>query len=224
MSQSVTIYFDFISPYAYLGLTQTPAFFERNELEPVVRPVVYAALLDHHGLVGPAETAAKRRYTFNDVARAAHLLGVAMVGPPAHPFRSLEALRIVCAFHDQDDPLGLALALAHEAWGAGRDLADPEVRRSVVERRGLPSQDLEDRLKSDEVKGRLRRYTEEAIEAGVFGVPTFRWNDELFWGHDRMAHLEARLKGRVPAMTDRAESILARPRAVERAGSPHRDR
>ena len=58
-----------------------------------MRPIVYAALLDAHGLVGPAETPAKRRYTFHDVVRTARHLGLRFEGPPTHPFRSLEALR-----------------------------------------------------------------------------------------------------------------------------------
>jgi 2-hydroxychromene-2-carboxylate isomerase len=61
--------FDFISPYAYLAWTQVHALADRHgrAVEPV--PVLFAALLDHHGTVGPAEVPAKRRYLMFDVVR-----------------------------------------------------------------------------------------------------------------------------------------------------------
>ena len=89
---TVAFYLDFVSPYTYFALTQARRFESDHGVRFDVRPVVYAKLLDAAGLVGPAEREAKRRYTFADVLRSAHRLGVPLVGPPAHPFRSLEAL------------------------------------------------------------------------------------------------------------------------------------
>jgi hypothetical protein len=62
--------------------------------------------------------------------------------------------------------------------------------------------------------------TEEAIAAGVFGVPTFVHEGELFWGHDRLDALARRLSGTTPAPGNLEQEILARPRGVDRKRAP----
>jgi 2-hydroxychromene-2-carboxylate isomerase len=180
-----------------------------------LRPVVYAALLEDHGLVGPVETAAKRRYTIHDVARSARRLGLRLVGPPAHPFRSIEALRTLVLFRDDPRALRLAVALSDACWSGGRALTDLGVLSGVVSGVGLDAADLGERIAAGPIKEALRRSTDEALAQGVFGVPTFVLDGELFWGHDRMDQLAGRLSGEPPAFAD-AEPMLARPAGVVR--------
>jgi 2-hydroxychromene-2-carboxylate isomerase len=194
----VIFYLDFISPYTWLALTQARTFGERHDVRWELRPVVYAALLDAHGLVGPVETPAKRRYTIRDVARSASALGLRLVGPPEHPFRSIEALRALTLFRDDPLALGLAVGLADAAWGEGRSLTDAAVLEDVVTSVGLDADRLAERIAATGIKEALRRSTEEALDRGVFGVPTFVYDDELFWGHDRMEQLARRIAERQP--------------------------
>jgi 2-hydroxychromene-2-carboxylate isomerase len=229
MPRWVRVYFDFISPYSYLALTRLAGFGARHGVEWEPAPVFYAALLDANALVGPAETRVKRRYTLTDVLRAATLLGVPLVGPPAHPFRSLEALRVATLFGDDPRALELAVALSTACWGEGRDLTDWDVLAEIVGRVGLASRavagstaaDLAARASAPEVKQAVQKRTAAAIAAGVFGVPTFELDGELFWGHDRLDHLAARLEGRLPPeLAARAAVLEARPRAADRPGAP----
>jgi 2-hydroxychromene-2-carboxylate isomerase len=185
----------------------------------LLRPIVYSALLDSHGLVGPVETADKRRYTFYDVARCAERDGLAFVGPPAHPFRSIEALRVACLYQDDPRGLGLARAIADAGWLAGLDLTDPQVLEGVTKNAGFDARGLERRIASHEIRLRLRHNTERAIARGVFGVPTFEYRSQLFWGHDRMTHLAQAVAGGGTS-TEPAERMLARPRGVDRKRRP----
>jgi len=220
MPRRVRVYFDFISPYSYLALTRLAAVGARHGVEWEPAPVFYAALLDANALVGPAETRVKRRYTLTDVLRAAALAGVPLVGPPAHPFRSLEALRVATLFDADPRALELAVALSTACWGKGRDLTDWDVLTEIVERVGLASPDLAARASAPAVKRALQERTAAAIAAGVFGVPTFELEGELFWGHDRLDHLAARLEGRLPDLTEHAAVLEARPRAADRPDAP----
>ena len=127
----VDLYFDFVSPYSYLALSQVEAFAQRHSIEWKLRPVVYGALLNATGLIGPAEVAVKRRYTFRDILRAAQLLEIPLVGPPSHPFRSLEALRAVWLYRDHELGLPFAVALATACWGDGRPLTELETGASL---------------------------------------------------------------------------------------------
>src|SRR5262245_14324795 len=92
--QLVEFYFDFVSPYAYLASRQIRELCSRNHVDLVMRPVLYAGLLDHWGLTGPAEVAPRREWLFKDVIRHAALSGIEFRGPRTHPFNSLMALRI----------------------------------------------------------------------------------------------------------------------------------
>jgi len=212
----VDFYFDFVSPYSYLALTQARTFEGHHGVRFEVRPVVYAKLLDATGLSGPAEIEVKRRYTFADVLRVAHRLGVPLAGPPAHPFRSLEALRALMLWREDDRALDLAVALSTAAWGKGRDLTDVAVIADVVAAAGFDVQDLARRVTSGPVKQALADATAAAVRAGVFGVPTFVVGDEMFWGQDRMADLAEHVAGRLPAMSKAAAPMLARPRDADR--------
>lgn len=220
MSVIVGVYFDFVSPYSYLGLARLPELERNRALDWEPRPVVYGALLDATGLVGPAEIDAKRRYTFLDVARAAALAGVHLVGPPAHPFRSLEALRMVTALPERGERRRLAVQLGDARWARGRDLTDPAVLIEEATTCGLDGVELERASRSGRVKRALRESTSQALAAGVFGVPTFSLDGELFWGHDRIPHLLARLDGSLPDLRPRIADALARPRGADRAGKP----
>ena len=115
--REIPFYFDFISPYSWLALKQASAFAWKHGVRWNLRPVVYAKLLETFGLLGPAETDAKRRYTFFDVARCAQDLGVRFTGPPAHPFRSLEALRTAVLFRSEPEAFDLCVAISDACWG-----------------------------------------------------------------------------------------------------------
>ena len=218
--RDVQFYLDLVSPYTWLALMRAGEFARQHDVRWDLRPVVYAALLDAHGLVGPVETEAKRRYTFEDVARCARRQRVALVAPPAHPFRSIEALRTVLLFRDAPEALSLARALSDAAWGQGRDLTDLRVLEETIAAVGLQAGDLAARLADPAVKEALRAQTAEAIAKGVFGVPTFGLDGELFWGHDRLDHLGERLSGALPDTRQRAAAIISRPRGADRAGRP----
>ena len=81
---------------------------------------------------------------------------------------------------------------------------------------GLNGKQLLDKTHTDEIKQRLRLQTETAIQAGVFGVPSFVVDGEIFWGNDRLHFLKAYLQGKLPTDKAKVEEILARPRAADR--------
>jgi len=213
---TVGFHLDFISPYARLALMRSKEFAAEHDVEWDMRPVVFAALLNAHGLVGPVETEAKRRYTFHDVVRQAQMLGLEFQGPPSHPFRPIEALRVQYLFNREPQAHDLAVRISNGAWGRGLDLADIGVLREIVEEAGLDASDLAVRIAAPEIKQGLRQSTEEAVARGVFGVPTFSIDDEIFWGHDRLDQLAAFLSGDLRSARALAGEVLARPRTASR--------
>jgi 2-hydroxychromene-2-carboxylate isomerase len=169
--------FDVISPFAYLALKQLPALPKGVAIEFV--PILFAGLLNHHGQIGNAEIVPKRRFTYRFSLWRAQKMGIPMRYPPAHPFNSLAALRLILAAGNTHH----AIERVFDAvFKEGKDVADPAVIAALATELGV--KDPATALAAPELKQKLRDNTNWAIERGVFGVPTLLIGDEAFWGHD----------------------------------------
>ncbi len=170
-------YFDFISPFSYLQLGRLPALAPRLSIR--YRPVLFGALLSHHGHKGPAEIPAKRAFTYKQVLWLARRQGVTLKFPPEHPFDPLPLLRLAIACDCAPDAVQ---RIFHFVWRDGR-LPDLPIEWAELTH-DLGLRDADARIADAAVKEQLRRNTDEAIARGVFGVPTLAIGDELFWGAD----------------------------------------
>ena len=215
--EPIRLYFDYLSPYAYIAWTQIHALAERHGWAVEPRPVLFAALLGEHGQKGPAEIPAKRLYTFKDAYRKARRAGLELVPPPSHPFNPLLALRVASLPMPEDARRKLIDALYDATWATGEGVETPERVATAADRAGLPGAELVERAAQQENKDRLRDATRAAIERGVFGVPTLDVDGELFWGTDGIDFAGAFLRGEDPvpkdlSYFDRAPSAV-RPRS-----------
>ncbi len=206
---AATWYFDVVSPFAYLAF---PAVLEMARRRPVrLRPIVFAAVLAHWGQLGPAEIPPKRTHTYRLVQFLAERAGVTLRFPPQHPFRSLEALRLIAALDGDPDAVRTVFDFI---WAEGRDPGEPSELAALGARLGVADYDgLVDRQGA---KVLLRGWTDAAIAAGVFGVPTLAAGGALFWGLDAMPMAEAALDD--PGMLTRGEMarITGLPTGVQR--------
>ncbi len=212
-------FFDFISPYAYIGWSRIHALAARygRTVEPV--PVLFAGLLNHHGQKGPAEIPAKRRYVFLDCLRTATVQGLALQPPAAHPFNPLLPLRVASLPGPAAEQRAVIGALFAATWAERADVTDPDVVGEVLSRCGVDPEARLAAASAAENKLRLREATEGAIAAGVFGVPTVVADGALFWGVDSFAHLERHLEGTLRVEDALAEAFSV-PVGASRRASP----
>lgn len=188
ISPVLTFYFDPISPFAWLASKEIKRL-EATGLMIDTQPILFAAVLNAHGNIGPAEIPAKRDYIFRDVMRLAAQRGYAMQGPPSHPYNPLKALRMCSALEDREERKYLAQALMNAAWEDGRDINDLAVLEDIANQSGLQAKTLLLQMETPMIKQRLIEATARAVDVGVFGVPTFVLDGELFWGCDRIDSL-----------------------------------
>jgi len=175
-------YFDFISPYAYLQCARFPVL--PADIEVRRTPVLLSALLDQAGTLGPAEIPGKREFTYRQVLWLAQRNGVPLRFPAQHPFNPLAALRLAVA-------AGATPAIVRRIfdfiWAEGRDPSDPTQLGALAE--AIQLADAGARIADPVVKARLKSNTDQAIAAGVWGVPTFVIDGLCFWGFDAGAML-----------------------------------
>ena len=189
--KTITCYLDFISPYAHLAFEAVPQTLQGISHVMVYKPILFAALLKHHGQLGPAEIPGKREWTYRQVLWQAKQHGIRLDMPQAHPFNPLALLRLAVACDAQGLPNRFVCeTIFHHVWHGGALAEDPS-RLAVLSAQLQPVRDPN----SPEVKDQLKANTEEAIARGLFGVPTFAVDDQLFWGFDALPMLRAYLDG-----------------------------
>ncbi|AWH22693.1 2-hydroxychromene-2-carboxylate isomerase [Stenotrophomonas sp. ZAC14D2_NAIMI4_6] len=202
-------YFDFVSPYSYLHwqkLKQLPQF---TRIQPV--PIAFGAILHHLGNLGPAEIPAKRRFIYRQLLWTAQAEGTSLRFPPGHPFNPLAVLRLCLAAGGSAQAVDV---LFDWIWRDGNSADSAQALREPAQRLGVD--DVEAALADPAIKEQLRRNTDAAIDAGVFGVPTLSIDGELFWGNDAHPMMAAVLAD--PGLLQQPEwqHVITLPVAVQR--------
>jgi 2-hydroxychromene-2-carboxylate isomerase len=192
---TLEIYWDFSSPFAYLGSTQAEALAARTGATLVWRPMLLGGVFK---TIGQAEvplltwSPAKQRYYYEDMQRWAAFWGVPFKYPTRFPMISLKALRTYLALPEERQ--GAFRERTFRAyWAEDRDIADDAVLRELLGA-GPGADEVLARTQEPAVKKALIDATQRAVEAGVFGAPTWVVDGkELFWGQDRIPLVERAL-------------------------------
>lgn len=189
--KQITFYLDFISPYAYLAFEHLPRALEGLSYAVDYRPVLFAAFLKTKGQLGPAEIPGKREWTYRQVQWLGRAHDIPIDMPAAHPFNPLPLLRLALACGERGCiNRYVAETVFRHVWRGGEDAAS-ETRLAALRQQLNPARDPS----GDEVKGELKSNTDVALAAGVFGVPAFAVDGQIFWGFDSLAMLRAYLQG-----------------------------
>ena len=176
--KKVDWYFDFISPFAYLQFSQFKRF--ENDLSITIHPVVFGALLKHWGQLGPAEIVPKRIFTYRFFKWKAARLGIEYTMPPSHPFNPLPALLSCIAGNSTYEVTKEIFDIIYKQGEQPDQKEGREKLETLLNK--YPSEYSE--LDESALKKILRTNTSRAIENGVFGVPTFVVDRQIFWGGD----------------------------------------
>jgi 2-hydroxychromene-2-carboxylate isomerase len=210
--KQITFYFDVISPYAYLAFEKLPQALEGISHSVMYKPVLFGAILQHFGQLGPAEIAPKRTWTYQQIQWLAKEQGTPLTMPASHPFNPMALLRLglACGSAGACNRY-ITESLLRHVWQGGADAADP-VRLQTLAEQLKPKRAIDD----PSVKAELKANTDAAIAQGVFGVPTMQVDGQLFWGLDALPMLRAYLLGDAWFDTVAWKDAGARPVGIER--------
>lgn len=184
-------YFDIYSPYAYLGFHRLLQIAEANQHSINYHPVDLKQLKIAAGNTGPAnvEIPPKIKYLVVDLKRWADRYGLPFGNIP----RAKNYARInsgVFYAMQKDMPVEYIKAAYALVWGRGGDADDSEELQAIASSLGWDVQDFMCYIRSAEAEQSFRCSIENAIDKGVFGVPTVQLGDDMWWGNDRMDFLE----------------------------------
>ena len=182
------LWFDFASPYSYLSVMRAEKLLEHSGLRIDWRPFLLGPIFRQKGwetsplVLDPI----KGQYMWRDVERRAARHGLPFTRPAAFPMNSLQAARIMVAARGTTWAGEFGWALLAAAFGRGADIEDPDVLAKALEDAGVDPMHWMARSQRPDAKAAVRTQTDDAIRHGIFGAPTFRVGDELFWGDDRL--------------------------------------
>ena len=195
MTKTVEFIFDFGSPNAYLAYGVLKDIAARTGAEVVLTPCLLGGLFKITGNQAPMTAfggiQGKLAYEALETKRFVekHQLNDYRFNPH-FPVNTLLIMRGLVAARRLGVEQAYLDTVMAAMWERGLKMDDPQVMRQALADGGLPVEDLLAASASDEVKARLVANTEAAVEAGVFGAPSFLVGSELFFGKDRLGAVE----------------------------------
>ncbi len=195
MTRSVEFLFDFGSPAAYLAWTQLPDLAAKTGATVDIQPMLLGGVFQATGNRAPISVPLKGSYLFKDLNRFARSYGVPLVMNPHFPINTILLMRIDVGMLESGHPKLQAYrdAVFRAIWVDQRNMGDPDTVAEVLTAAGLDAPALMALAADPKVKEALKERTQQAVDRGVFGAPTFFVGDEMFWGQDRLDFVRAAL-------------------------------
>ncbi|HEY1103612.1 MAG TPA: 2-hydroxychromene-2-carboxylate isomerase [Burkholderiaceae bacterium] len=191
MPHPIDYYFAPQSPYTYLGHARLVALATEVGAAVRVLPVdLGGKVFPVSGGVPLGQRAPQRQaYRLVELQRFSSFLGLPLNPQPKFfPVAGDDAARLIIAV-DLHDGAGAALrltgAILTAVWVRDQNIAHPDTLATLLADSGLPAARLE-QAHSQAVQERYEANTRQAIDAGVFGAPSYVVNGEIFWGQDRL--------------------------------------
>jgi len=197
MDKLIDYYMTPISPYVYLGHERFVAIARRHGATIAVKPINLGLVFPVSGGLPLSKRAPQRQaYRLVELTRWSRYLHVPLNLHPAHfPVSADLASRFVLAALERstDAALDLALAFSRALWTQECDISDPATLQAISAGCGGDAATLAARAEAPDIGMRYAALTQEAIDRGIFGTPTYVYAGELFWGQDRLDFLDRAL-------------------------------
>jgi len=199
MSRTVDYYFAPQSPWTYLGHQRFAAMAQAAGATIHLRPVDLGGKVFpiSGGLPLPKRAPQRQAYRLLELKRYSDYLQIPLHPQPHYfPVSGDDAACLIIAVDLHDGTaaaMKLAGAVLAAVWAQERNIADEKVLAELLAEQGLDARRLEQAY-SQTVRERYEAYTQQAIDAGVFGAPSYVIDGEIFWGQDRLDFVERKLQ------------------------------
>jgi 2-hydroxychromene-2-carboxylate isomerase len=197
MTRVVDYYFAVVSPWSYLGHDRFVALVARHGATIGVKPIDLSKVFPvSGGLPLPKRAPQRQAYRLVEMRRWRDHLGIPLNLQPKFAASGGDlAARWILAAAEGGAPaaLDLAGAIMRARWAEERDIADEATLAAIAAALGQEGSGLAARAAAPDIQARHDASTQEAIDRQVFGVPTYVYRDEPFWGQDRLDFLDREL-------------------------------
>jgi len=196
MTKQIEFYFDFGSPYSYLAQSQLKRLAADTQATIVYMPINVLDLMKATGNTPTTiECKAKRKYAKSDLQRWVKKYGIGW--EPNQHFRHID-LNLLLRGAIAAIKLGAGAEFVSKVftglYAQVLDLGNVEILKDFLKNNELPADRILELMAQEEISEELKARNKAAEETGLFGTPTFRIGEELYFGNDRLPFVEAAAK------------------------------
>lgn len=193
MTKELEYYFDVGSPTAYLSWTQMPKLIEATNATVSYKPILLGGIFKASGNSTPVAVPAKGKWMMSDLALWANKYDAPLKMNSKFPVNTLYLMRGLLAYKDDERFTTLGDAIFDGMWVSDKDMTDMETVASIVASANIEPAEFAEKINDPEIKQGLIEATQEAVNKGLFGAPSFIVNGQLYFGQDRMEFVKEAL-------------------------------
>ena len=194
MTKSIEFYFDFSSPYSYIGYKEINQLEKKGSFKVKYMPIFLGGLHNSAGITPAAFISIKSKYMVRDTKLVSERKNIKFNFNSYFPIKTINLMRgFIIAEEDNFEKI-YTEKIFNAIWKDGLNMNDQNIVDKILKNTNINPKTFFLRASGQSVKNALRKKTDEAFEKGVFGAPTFLVNNKIFWGQDRLDYAIAEAK------------------------------
>ena len=185
MNKNIEFYFDFISPYTYIGHKRIET--EGNNINFIYKPILLGGLHKLWNITPQAHIEPKKQFMIMDCEMVSKKFKIDFNFNSNFPLSTIKLMRGCLIL--KGDQLKKFIKLVFEAyWKNNEDITDEVVLTKILDQIEINITEFTKKIEKPETKEQLKTLTNEAFKKKIFGAPTYVVNDKIFWGQDRFEY------------------------------------
>ena len=185
MTKHIEFYFDFISPYTYLGHRRIEN--EGSGINFNYKPILLGGLHKLWNITPQAYIEPKKEFMIMDCEMVSRKFKIDFFFNSKFPLNTIKLMRGCLVL--ENDQLKEYIKLVFDAyWKNNEDVNDNKVLSKILNQIDIKLEEFEDKIEKNDVKEKLKKFTSDAFKKKIFGAPTFVINNKNFWGQDRFEY------------------------------------
>ena len=188
MTKSIEFYFDFSSPYAYLGFKEIKKYEKKYPFQIRYMPIFLGGLHNSAGITPAAFNKIKSKHMIQDTKLVAKKKNIKFSFNSYFPIKTLNFMRGAIIAKDDNYEKIYVEKIFDSIWRDGLNMNDSIIINKVFKNLDLNPNIFFSKVSDIKIKDKLKKLTNDALKKGIFGAPTYYVNKKIFFGQDRLGY------------------------------------
>ena len=188
MTKSIEFYFDFSSPYAYLGFKEIKKYEKKYPFQIKYMPIFLGGLHNSAGITPAAFNKIKSKYMIQDTKLVANKKNIKFSFNSYFPIKTVNFMRGAIIAKDDNYEKIYVEKIFDSIWRDGLNMNDNIIINKVLKNLDLNPSIFFGKVSDIKIKDKLKKLTNDALKKGIFGAPTYYVNRRVFFGQDRLSY------------------------------------
>ncbi len=186
MTKSIEFYFDFSSPYAYLGFKEIKKYEKKYPFQIKYMPIFLGGLHNSAGITPAAFNKIKSKHMIQDTKLVANKKNIKFSFNSYFPIKTVNFMRGAIIAKDDNYEKIYVEKIFDSIWRDGLNMNDNIIINKVLKNLDLNPSIFFEKVSDIKIKDKLKKLTNDALKKGIFGAPTYYVNKKIFFGQDRL--------------------------------------